>query len=240
MSRDTSSSRVMASWISTRQLALVAETRQRAAHSGWGSPLHSLGLANMLSIASKAKQLVATQLIRKCLKQDAARQLVQSDHSRFLQCGNHSKSIEQLFTHNLEFRSVFFYRVGTQSFSSRLLLRMYPPMTNLYLGMKACGPGLYIEHGFSTIVADVEIGENCWINQNVTVGRTDRGLPTIGNNVQIHAGALVLGPIRIGDHVTIGAGSVVTRSIPDHCVVAGNPARIIRQNGVRVERPFDR
>ena len=112
-------------------------------------------------------------------------------------------------------------------------------MTNLYLGMKTCGPGIYVEHGFSTIVADVEIGKNFWLNQNVTIGRTDRGLPIIGDNVRIHAGAIVLGPIVIGDHATIAAGSVVTRSVPDHCVVAGNPARIIRQNGVRLESPLD-
>lgn len=50
---------------------------------------------------------------------------------------------------------------------------------------------------------------------------------SIGNNVFIGAGSIVLPGITIGNNVVIGAGSVVTRSVPDDCVVAGNPARCI-------------
>ena len=87
------------------------------------------------------------------------------------------------------------------------------------------------------------MGENCQIYQQVTIGNNG-GIPTIGNNVEICAGAKVIGPITIGDDcwlgggvivcpgVTIGnrciiaAGSVVTRDIPDDSLAAGNPAVI--------------
>ena len=52
----------------------------------------------------------------------------------------------------------------------------------------------------------------------------------IGDNVHIHAGARIIGPVRIGDNVEIGANSVVVKDVPSNCVVAGVPARIIRSN----------
>lgn len=51
---------------------------------------------------------------------------------------------------------------------------------------------------------------------------------TIGDNVYIGAGAIIMNPVKIGSNVIIGAGSVVIKDIPDNCIVAGNPAKIIR------------
>ena len=51
----------------------------------------------------------------------------------------------------------------------------------------------------------------------------------IGNHTVIGGCAIVTPGIKIGDHVFVGAGSVVTKDIPDHCMVAGNPARIIKE-----------
>lgn len=78
----------------------------------------------------------------------------------------------------------------------------------------------------------VIIGKNCVIRQGVTIGGRSghKQLPIIGNNVDIGASALILGPITIGDHAIIGAGAVVIRDVPPYAVVAGNPARIIRVN----------
>ena len=45
----------------------------------------------------------------------------------------------------------------------------------------------------------------------------------------------MLGPIEIGENSTIGAGAVVTKSVPKNCVVVGNPAMIIRRDGVKVK-----
>ncbi|WP_305848820.1 serine O-acetyltransferase [Microcystis aeruginosa] len=97
------------------------------------------------------------------------------------------------------------------------------------------GKGLFIQHGFSTIVM-ADLGDNCWINQQVTIGYKDKsGRPKIGNNVRITAGAKVLGNITIGDNVTVGANSVVVKDVPANCVVVGIPARIIKRDGVKVD-----
>ena len=61
------------------------------------------------------------------------------------------------------------------------------------------------------------------------------GAPTLRKGVTVCCGAKVLGPIEIGENSTIGAGAVVTKSVPPNCVVAGNPAIIIRRDGVKVK-----
>lgn len=62
--------------------------------------------------------------------------------------------------------------------------------------------------------------------------------PYLENNVEIGAGAIVIGDVHVGNNVRIGAGSVVTKSILDNCVVVGNPARIIMKDGIRVNIPL--
>ncbi len=98
------------------------------------------------------------------------------------------------------------------------------------------GPGLYLGHFGPTIVnGRVRIGENCNLSQGVTIGVSQRGqrkgVPVIGNRVYIGPNAIVIGGIEIGNDVAIGAGAVVTHSIPDRAVVAGNPARVISYDG---------
>ncbi len=76
------------------------------------------------------------------------------------------------------------------------------------------------------------IGRNCVIGTCVTIGGKSgwHEVPIIGNNVHIASGVKILGPVRIGNNVQIGANAVVTKDIPDNCVVAGIPAKIIAQN----------
>lgn len=50
----------------------------------------------------------------------------------------------------------------------------------------------------------------------------------LGNNIQIGAGAIVLGGVTIGNNVIVGAGAVVTKDIQDNCIVVGNPAKVLR------------
>ena len=73
------------------------------------------------------------------------------------------------------------------------------------------------------------IGDDCWICQNVTIGRnfTDVGVPRVGNSVYIGAGSVLFGEIEIGDNVFIGSNCVVNKSVPPNCTVVGNPMRII-------------
>ena len=87
------------------------------------------------------------------------------------------------------------------------------------------GGGLMIPHPNGIVIhPEAKIGNNCIIFQQVTIGKGRGGVPTIGHNVSIGAGAKVLGKITIGDNVVIGANSVVTKSIPCNVIVKGIPA----------------
>ena len=74
----------------------------------------------------------------------------------------------------------------------------------------------------------IEIGKKCTIFQNVTIGKYDDALPKLGDNVCVFAGAILFGNIKIGNNAIIGAGSVVTKSVPDNAIVIGNPAKVIK------------
>lgn len=91
--------------------------------------------------------------------------------------------------------------------------------------------------------APVTIGDDCFIGPNVSIytachstdpvernSRREWALPvTIGNNVWIGGSVTILPGIKIGDNVTIGAGSVVVNDIPDGCIAVGNPCRVVRK-----------
>jgi len=89
------------------------------------------------------------------------------------------------------------------------------------------GGGLLIPHPNGIVVhPDAEIGPNCLLFQQVTLGTTTRpGLPRLGANVDVGAGARILGPVTVGDHARIGANAVVLDDVPARVVVAGAPAR---------------
>jgi serine O-acetyltransferase len=80
-----------------------------------------------------------------------------------------------------------------------------------------------------------EIGDDVLLYQGVTLGGTgnEKGKrhPTLGNGVVVGTGAKILGGIRIGDHVKVGAGSVVVRPVPDNSTVVGVPGRVVRTRG---------
>lgn len=129
-----------------------------------------------------------------------------------------------------EFRNLVIYRNRQHPIRRRLIGLFYPPMESLYIDAFEIGGGLYIQHGFATMIAAKSIGRNCWINQQVTIGYNGQGeAPMIGDNVMITCGAKVLGPIHVGNHVTVGANAVVIRDVPDNCVVGGVPAKVLKQ-----------
>lgn len=98
--------------------------------------------------------------------------------------------------------------------------------TNLKLGK-----GVILQHNGLGVVIHPKaiIGENTEILQNVSIaGRNNRGTPVIGKNVFIGCGACVLGGIKIGDNVSIGANAVVITDIPDNAVVVGVPGKVVK------------
>ncbi|MCY4131043.1 MAG: serine O-acetyltransferase [Nitrospira sp.] len=101
------------------------------------------------------------------------------------------------------------------------------------------GHGFFIDHGMGVVIGETaEIGDYVTLFQGVTLGGTgkEKGKrhPTLGNHVVVGSGAKVLGNIRIGDSVKIGANSVVLRSVPSNSTVTGIPGRIVKSIGERV------
>lgn len=150
-------------------------------------------------------------------------------------------NLEWLVENFREFRNQLNYRF---SYPSRLLDRfllvlaktLYRPYESLFISSPSIGPGLYIQHGISTVIEAEKIGENCWVTQQVTIGPGEGlNLPTLGNNVHVFPGAKILGKVTIGDNVRVAANAVVEEDVPPDCTVAGVPARIIRRAGKGLE-----
>jgi sugar O-acyltransferase (sialic acid O-acetyltransferase NeuD family) len=102
-------------------------------------------------------------------------------------------------------------------------------------------PGLYVNAGCS-LGGGSEFGAFVFINRGASVGHHARfgrfvsigpgavigGQVSIGKGSLVGAGAVVLPKITIGENAVVGAGAVVNRNVPDHCLVAGNPARVVK------------
>ena len=139
----------------------------------------------------------------------------------------------QLLFFNKSFRSLFYHRIGyIKSFISFLA----PGMTHLNLTKTPIGGGLLLFHAYNTIIDAESIGRNCRIVSNITIGYKNGKRVTIKDNVEILANAVIVGGITIGNNCIIGPGAVVFKSIPDNCVVVGNPAYILKENGIVVNR----
>lgn len=115
------------------------------------------------------------------------------------------------------------------SFVYRILYKLVQIVTGIELPCEVeLGRNFVIDHfGGIVISGFARFGNDCRIRTGVVVGlaRTeDPCAPVIGDNVDIGSGAKLLGRIRIGNNVVIGANAVVTRDVPDNCVAAGVPA----------------
>jgi serine O-acetyltransferase len=106
------------------------------------------------------------------------------------------------------------------------------------------GRRCFIDHGMGVVIGETsEIGDDVLLYQGVTLGGTGKEHgkrhPTIGNGVVIGTGAKILGNIRIGDFVKVGAGSVVVRPVPDYATVVGVPGRVVGRVGDGVGSALD-
>lgn len=103
------------------------------------------------------------------------------------------------------------------------------------------GKNFFIDHGFGVVIGETaEIGDNVTLYQGVTLGGTGKQKgkrhPTIGNGVVVGAGAKILGALKIGDNVNIGANAVVLSDVPSNSTVVGIPGKVVKMNGEKIRQ----
>lgn len=103
------------------------------------------------------------------------------------------------------------------------------------------GKRLFIDHGMGVVIGETcEIGDDVVLYQGVTLGGTGKETgkrhPTIGNNVVIGSGSKVIGSFKVGDNSKIGANAVVLREVPPNSTVVGNPGRVVKRDGVSLNK----
>ena len=147
------------------------------------------------------------------------------------------------------FHAVVFHRIAHFFYCRRLffLARLISQLSRFLTGIEIhpgarIGKGLFIDHGMGIVIGETaEIGDDCTIYHNVTLGGTghDTGKrhPTLGNNVLVATGAKVLGPITIGDNARIGANAVVLKNVEENATVVGVPGKMVRIGGKPVTKP---
>lgn len=137
-------------------------------------------------------------------------------------------------------RRAHFYYTHGMHFLARYVSQRAARKTGIEIHPGAkIGRRLVIDHGTGIVIGETtEIGDDVLIYQGVTLGGTGKDTgkrhPTIGNNVMISAGAKVLGPFKIGDNSRVAAGAVVLEEVPPNSTVVGVPARVVKQDGKRV------
>jgi serine O-acetyltransferase len=111
----------------------------------------------------------------------------------------------------------------------RLLFKFVQIITGIEFPCEVeIGRNFVIDHFGGIVVSGyAKFGDNCRIRNGVCIGLgrvSDPCAPVIGNNVDIGAGATLLGRITVGDNVLIGANAVVVRDVPANSIAVGNPA----------------
>jgi serine O-acetyltransferase len=120
----------------------------------------------------------------------------------------------------------------------KLFARMLSGVSRFLTGIEihpaaTIGNSVFIDHGMGVVIGETaEVGDNCLLYQGVVLGGVshNRGKrhPTLGENVVVGAGAILLGPIYVGNHSRVGAGSVLLEDVPENTTVVGIPARPTR------------
>lgn len=172
------------------------------------------------------------------------RLLVEEDFARYSKKpGSTMRYLWKLLSH-AGFRAVTLYRLGHWCLEKKLF-HMAALIEQLIFHTCYCeiktaaeiGPGFLISHTPGLVIGGgTRIGNHCDVRQNVTFGgnfnKTDeagRTQPWLADNVSVAAGAVILGPVKIGQNAIIGANSVVTRDVPENVIVSGIPAQIIKE-----------
>ena len=170
-----------------------------------------------------------------CVLTSKQKHLILKDVARWNQINQNTlglfESLNWYLTYYKEFRNLLIHRFKypQPSVIHYLIARLFwKPMESLFIYTKDIGGGLYIQHGFSTIISAKKIGENCRIYQQVTIGYKGELNPVLEDNVSVTCGAKVLGGITMGKNSLAAAGAVVLKDVPMNAIVGGVPAKIIK------------
>ena len=148
--------------------------------------------------------------------------------------GSNWWKLMNLLTFDKLFRNIFYFRIGYW----RYLVEWLLPQHNSFVieAHANIGGGILGVHPIGTTINAEKIGSGFICRNNTVVGVGRGGRPIIGDNVNVGTNSVIIGGINIGNNVKIGAGTVLTKSVPDNCTVVGNPAYIIKENGKRVNK----
>ena len=191
-------------------------------------------------MVSKSKRILAvvnflrTLPVYLCVLSSKQKHLIKKDVARWNQINgidfNLFESLNWYLTYYKEFRNLLLHRFKhpSRSIIHYVITRiLWKPMESLYIFTKDIGGGLYIQHGFSTIITAQKIGENCRIYQQVTIGYKGDKTPILEDNVSVTCGAKVLGGITMHSNSLAAAGAVVLKDVPENAIVGGVPAKVI-------------
>lgn len=147
--------------------------------------------------------------------------------------------------------AMFFYRINHflwEKAHLKILARFLSQVARFLTGIEihpgaTIGKRCFIDHGSGVVIGETTIiGDDCQLFQGITLGGVGTGAykkkrhPTLQNNVMISAGAKIIGDVTIGDNSIVGASSVVLKDVPPNCTVVGVPGRIVKENGIRVDK----
>ena len=137
---------------------------------------------------------------------------------------------------------IFLYRLGRELFKLNAATKQLDLIHGLMRKLGGCeiyfsteiDEGFYIVHGVGSVIGSrTKIGKGLIIYHNCTIGhfKDFEGGAVIGDNVSMFPGSMILGELKIGDEVVIGANSTLIHDAPNRSVCVGNPAKIINSNG---------
>lgn len=157
-----------------------------------------------------------------------------------------AKSRLEIFLCYAGLHALWFHRINHWLWNHHLYLlaRWLSQVARFFTGIEIhpgaqLGRRLFIDHGMGVVIGETTIvGNDVTLYQGITLGGTGKEHgkrhPTIGDNVVVGGGAKILGNITVGNNCRVGAGSVVTRDVPENSTVVGVPGHIIFRNGQRV------
>jgi serine O-acetyltransferase len=173
-----------------------------------------------------------------CVLMSPQKRLILMDLERYRQInqfqGGLFIALNWFLTNDKAFRNLLQHRLKNPTRSLKCWIHfvvarmLWKPLDSLYINTINIGGGLYIQHGFSTIISAKKIGENCRIFQHVTIGYKEDKNPVLEDYVSVTCGAKVLGGVTMHKNSIAAAGAVVLKDVPENAIVGGVPAKVIK------------